>query len=110
MQMGGVEGQARQWLRVSAQVLMEEHEQLQPRILEIYKNNPELCSYATELAQLRMTGPDMESSLLQVLGARTVEGLDLIVKKVALHHPAVRAFLFFADLVRRDLDRLQTTH
>jgi len=103
-------GQAKQWLRVSAQVLMEEHERLQPRILEIYKNNPGLCSYATDLAQLRMSGADMESSLLQILDAKTIERIDLVVKETAFHHPAERAFLFFADLVRRDLQRLQTVH
>jgi len=106
----GYEGQAKQWLRVSAQVLMEEHERLQPRILEIYKNNPGLCCYATDLAQLRMTGSDMESSLLQILDAKTVESIDLIVKETALHHPAERALIFFADLVKKDLERLQTVH
>lgn len=104
------EGQAGQWLRVSAQVLREEQERLQPCIIEIYKNTPGLSSYATDLAQLRLTGPEVEKSLLQILDAKTVETIDLVVKKTALHHPAERAFLFFAYLAKRDLEGMQTVH
>jgi hypothetical protein len=106
----GYNGQAKQWLKISSQILTEEHERLQPCILKIYKKNPGLCCYATDLAQLRMTGSDMENNLLQILTATTVERIDLIVNKTAPHHPAQRALIFFADLVKRDLERPQTIH
>jgi len=106
----GYNGQAKQWLKISSQILTEEQERLQPRILKIYKKNPGLCCYATDLARLRMTGLDMENNLLQILDATTVEHIDLIVKKTALHHPAQRALIFFANLVKRDLEQLQTIH
>ena len=100
-----------QWLSISAQVLMEEEQQLQLRILEIYKNNPGLCRYATDLAQLRMSGPDMENCLLQILDAKTAESVDVIVHKSAMYNkPTERVLIFFADLVKNDLKRLQTVH
>ena len=106
----GINGQAEQWLKVSAHVLMEDLERLQPRILEIYKNKPGMCSYATDLAQLRMTGPTMENSLLQIWNAETVDSIDQIVQQNIQDHPAGRALFFLADLVKQDLKRMQTVH
>ena len=102
--------ETKQWLQISVQVLEEEHGRLQPRILEIYKSNPGLCSYATDLAQLRMSGSSMENRLNQILTAKTIESIDLIVNETALRHPAERAFLFFANLVRNDLKKPETIH
>ncbi|HEB70432.1 MAG TPA: hypothetical protein ENI88_12565 [Desulfobulbus sp.] len=103
-------GETEQWLKVSAHVLMEEPERLQSCILTIYKDRPEMCSYATELAQLRMTSPTMESSLLQIWSAKTADSVDLIVRQNNHDHPAGRALSFLADLVKKDLERAQTVH
>ncbi len=108
--MQGYTGETEQWLKISAHVLREEPEQLQKCILDIYKNKPEMCSYATELAQLRMTGPSMENSLLQIWDAKTVDRIDLIVRQSNHNHPAGRALSFLADLVKLDLERSQTIH
>jgi len=103
-------GETEQWLQVSAHVLTEEPEQLQSCILKIYKNKPEMCSYATDLAQLRMTSPTMENNLLEIWGAKTVDRVDLIVRENNHEHPAGRALTFLADLVKKDLERAQTVH
>ena len=102
--------QTEQWLKVSAHVLMEQPEQLQKCIVEIYKNKPEMCGYATDLAQLRMTGPTMENSLLQIWGAETADSIDLIVRQNTHNHPAERALIFLADLVKKDIERVETIH
>ncbi len=98
-----------QWLKVSAHVLMEKSDQLQPRILEIYKNSPGLSSYATDLAQLRMTGKDMEQILLQIWDAQTTTSIDQIISTNHLHHPATRALTFFANLMKSTLEKETTT-
>ena len=97
-------GQTEQWLRVSAHVLMEDPKRLQCRILEIYRQNPELCCYATDLAQLRLADPDMESRLLQIWDAQSTDRVDKIIDQTSKNHPADRALLFFADLVKNDLE------
>lgn len=97
------EKQREQWLQVSAHVLQEKRDQLQPRILEIYRNSPGLSSYATDLAQLRMTGKNMEGVLLQIWNAQTPDSIDLIISTNTLHHPANRALTFFAELVKSTL-------
>lgn len=104
------QGQTEQWMKVSAHVLTEEPKRLQECILKIYKDKPEMCSYATDLAQLRMTGPSMESGLLQIWAAKTADSVDLIVRQNTHDHPAKRALFFLADLVKKDLERLQIVH
>ena len=108
--MQGYTGETEQWLKVSAHVLTEEPGRLQKCILDIYKNKPEMCSYATELAQLRMTGPSMENSLLRIWDAKSVDSIDLIVRQNNNDHPAGRALSFLADLVKLDLERSRTIH
>jgi len=109
MQQGYTE-ETEQWLKVSAHVLMEKPERLQRCILKIYKNKPEMCCYATELAQLRMTGPTMENSLLQIWAAKTGDSIDLIVRQNTHDHPAGRALFFLAELVKKGLKHGQTIH
>ncbi len=102
--------QTKQWLSVSAQVLLEEPEQLQHRLLQIYKNRPELSCYATELAQLRMIGPMMEKCLLRIWDATTVNGIDKIVREVSHEQPTDRALRFLAGLVKQGIEQGQTIH
>ena len=103
-------GQSEQWLQVSAKVLMEDPARLQQCILTIYKNRPELCCYATDLAQLRMTGPAMETNLLEIWEAKTIDCIEQIIGKTGNDHPAERALSFFADLVKANLDPLRIVH
>ncbi len=102
--------QSELWLQVSAKVLMEEPARLQQCILAIYKNRPELCCYATDLAQLRMTGPAMETNLLEIWEAKTVDSIERIIGKNNNDHPAGRALSFFADLMKANLTPQQTVH
>jgi len=105
-----IEGRTEQWLNVSAHILMEDADRLQHCLLEIYKNKPELCCYASELAQLRTLGPLMEDNLLQIWNAKTVGSVDRIIRKNRWDQPADRALLFLAKLVKQDLKRTQTIH
>ena len=84
-------GQTEQWLQVSAQILMEEPARLQQCILTIYKNRPELCCYATELA-------------------KTIDCIERIIGKTGNNLPAGRALSFFADLVKANLDPLRIVY
>lgn len=105
-----MKGATEQWLKVSAWVLAEDPERLQKCILDIYKNRPEMCSYATELAQLRMTGPKMENSLLRIWDAKSADSVDMIVRRNSHAHPAGRALSFLAELVKKNLEGCGTVH
>jgi hypothetical protein len=105
-----IEGRTEQWLNVSAHILMEKPDRLQHCILEIYKNKPELCCYATELAQLRMIGPLMEDNLLQIWNAKTVDSIDRIIRQNRHDQPADRALHFLAKLVKWNIEQIQTIH
>ncbi len=99
-----------QWLSVSAQILQEEPKQLQYLLLQIYKDKPALSCYATELAQLRMIGPLMESYLLRIWDATSPKGIDQIIGEIRSGQPNDRALRFLARLVKKGIEQGQTTH
>jgi len=99
-----------QWLNVSAHILEERPSKLQHSILKIYRNKPEFCCYATELAQLRMIGPVMENNLLRIWNAKTADDIDRLTQLNSNKQPADRALLFLATLVKMNIERIQTIH
>lgn len=99
-----------QWLRVSAQILQEDPKRLQYRLLQIYKDKPELSCYATELAQLRMIGPMMEQYLLRIWDATSPNGIDQIIGEINPKQPSDRALRFLARLVKKEIEQGQTSH
>ena len=99
----------RQWLQVSGQVLQVEPDRLQRRLLQISEERPALSCYATELAQLRMIGPEMEQTLLTMLTAQSIHSVDRITDRICRDQPVHRALLFLAELMKQGLAEKNST-
>jgi len=102
--------QRERWLHVVDFILSEEQDHLQHGILKVYQDYPELCSYASDLAQLRTLGTGMEDSLSTIRSAQNIASIDQVLQKQIFEHPAERALYFLAELVKEDLEEGSQTH
>ncbi|WP_456385174.1 hypothetical protein [Desulfolithobacter sp.] len=98
-----ISDQTSHWLSVSALVLREPLENLQPLVLRIGRKNTAMGLYATDLARLRMSGMDMETILHRIWQAETPVLVQEVLNTEKLRsHPSARAICFLADLVKSD--------
>ena len=100
--------QSRKWFSTTFQVLYERPERLQKIVLHISKENPEMGSYASDLARLRMSGLVMEDILIRIWNADSVGHVDQILKQqILVNFPCTPtpALAFLADLIKTDLAR-----
>ena len=98
--------QTMKWFSTTSQVLYERPEGLQKIVLHISKENPEMGSYASDLARLRMSGLVMEDILVRIWNADSVDHVDQLLKRQILANlPSTPALAFLADLIKTDLVR-----
>ncbi len=99
------------WLRTTSRVLYERPERLQRIVLDIAKENPELGSYASDVAKLRMSGLVMEGILFGIWHADSAGYVDQLLRQQPMTYiPRSPALSFLAELIKTDLNRKQRLH
>ncbi len=94
------------WLSTTSRVLYERPERLQKIIYHISEENPEMSSYASDLAKLRMSGLVMENILVGIWNADSPDHVDeLLRRQILANIPSSPALAFLAELIKTDLCR-----